>query len=85
MLRHAEEGQHLTQQKLDESIRKEQRLNDQNNDLRTDLVAQNDLLQIIKRSLPLSAQKQAVQIHKYWVRELSEGVGVQDAVTSAQE
>lgn len=77
----ANQNQKLVQQKLAESLQREQRLNDQNNDLRTSIDAQNELLQIVKHSLPLPLQKQADAIHKNWRREVVQSVNV-DAVAS---
>jgi hypothetical protein len=82
MLQVADDGQRATQRRLDESIQREQRINDQNNDLRTDLRAQNELLQILKNYLPPDARKKADSIHKHWNRELFESIHVQDKVAA---
>jgi len=66
-----------SRRKLDESLQREQRLNDQANDLRTSIDAQNALLQIVKQSLPQSSQKQADSIRKAWRREVVQTVNVQ--------
>jgi hypothetical protein len=62
-----------THRKLDESILREQRINDQNNDLRTDI-------QALKRSLPVDVQKRADKIPKLYRRELYEDIDVQDSL-----
>lgn len=72
--------QQSTQQKLDDSLRREQRLNDQNNDLKTNLAAQGQLLEVMKESLPAKLQRKANSIHKHWVREIQETIHTDDAV-----
>lgn len=74
--------QRSTQQMLDDSLLREQRLNDQNNDLKTNLAAQGQLLEIMKESLPARLQRKANNIHKHWVREIQETIHTDDAVTA---
>jgi predicted nucleic acid-binding Zn-ribbon protein len=82
MLKSAENQQESTQRKLDESLRREQRLNDQNNDLQTDLKAQNELLQIVKESLPSPLRKKADAIPKHWKREIRETLNMKTGASA---
>ena len=81
MFRSAQQERRALQLQLDDSLRKAQRLNDQNNDLLTDLKAQSELLEIVRNSLPANARKRASNIRKRYVRELSEGVATEDNIS----